>query len=194
MNNQTENLRCLLLNADFTPLKIINWQKAIVWSLRYNTNYDSSIEIIEYYKNKFIQGACGKQYPLPLIAKTNKFFNLYNKPINFSRKNLYIRDNYTCQYCGQKFIISELTYDHVVPKSKFKGKRHQCTNWYNVVTACVRCNFKKGNRTPEEASMELINIPIQPKYSIDYLPWAKDLSNIDYSNKDLVEVCNTYLK
>lgn len=191
-NHQIEKFKCLLLNADFSPLKIVSWQKSIIWSLR-SYNDDPSIEIIEYYKDKFIQGT-NRKYPLPLIARTTKFFNLYNKPINFSRKNVYIRDNYTCQYCGQKFIISELTYDHVIPKSKFREKRHYCTNWHNVVTACISCNFKKGNRTPQEANMELIKLPIQPKYSVDYLPWAREINIIDRSNQDLYRACSLYIK
>ena len=132
-------------------------------------------------------------YPIPLIAKTTKFFNFYNKPINFSRKNVYIRDDYRCQYCGQQFMISELTYDHVIPKSKFKGKRHCCTNWHNVVTACFKCNFKKGNKTPKEANMELIKSPIQPRYSIEYLPWKKDLHTIKSINEDLFRACSLYI-
>lgn len=189
-NHQIEKLECLLLNADFSPLKVVDWKKSIVWSLNYSEN--SSIEIIEYYQNKFIQGI-NNRYPIPLIAKTTKFFNFYNKPINFSRKNVYIRDDYRCQYCGQQFMMSELTYDHVIPKSKFKGKRHCCTNWHNVVTACFKCNFKKGNKTPKEANMELIKSPIQPRYSIEYLPWKKDLHTIKSINEDLFRACSLYI-
>lgn len=191
-NHQIEKLNCLLLNVDFTPLKIVSWRKSIVWSLRsYDDSY--SIEIIEYYKDKYIQGI-STRYPVPLIARRTSHLNLYNKPISFSRKNVYIRDNYTCQYCGQKFITSELTYDHVIPKSKFKGKRHSCTNWHNVVTACVKCNFKKANRTPQEANMELIKAPIQPKYSADYLPWTRDTTIIDSTNQDFFEACSIYIR
>jgi len=190
-SNKIKDYRCLLLNADFTPLKVVNWQRSIIWSLRSDTM--CPIEIIEFYQDKFIQGP-NKKYPIPLIAKTKKFYNLYNKPINFSRKNVYIRDDYTCQYCGQKFIISELTYDHVIPKSKFNGKRHACTNWQNIVTSCIKCNAKKADKTPYEANMKLIKTPIQPRYSIDYLPWYRDLTTIDSTNDDFYRACSTYLK
>jgi 5-methylcytosine-specific restriction endonuclease McrA len=178
MNSQAENSKCLLLNADYSPIRIISWQRAIVWSMKYENNNDYGIQIIEYYKDKYIQGACNKKYQVPAVAKTLKYFRIHDRKINFSRNNLFIRDNYTCQYCGQQFAISQLTYDHIIPKSRY-GNNKNSTHWLNIVTACRPCNHKKGNRTPKEAGMSLINSPIEPNYSYAYLPWYQELSNIN---------------
>jgi hypothetical protein len=174
------NHRCLLLNADFSPLRIISWQRAIVWSLRYETNTEYSIEILAHYNSDFIKCSGGRLHPIPAVAKTSHYFDVYKRNINFSRKNIFIRDNFTCQYCGIKYHYSKLTYDHVIPKSKWNHSGSS-TCWKNIVTACCRCNRKKGNKTPEEAGMTLLNIPQIPQYNHKYLPWFNVLSNIEYN-------------
>ena len=184
--NKAENSKCLLLNADYSPLRIIGWQKAIVWSIKYENNPAFKIEIIEYYKDKYIQAANGKKLPVPMVAKTSRYFNIYNRSLKFSRKNLFIRDNYTCQYCGKKFPYNELTYDHVIPKSKFHTNKSYATNWCNITTACTSCNRKKSNKTPEQANMHIISVPTKPFYEFRYLPLAKELTTI-YSSADYVE-------
>lgn len=78
--------------------------------------------------------------------------------VKFSRHNIYMRDANRCQYCGKRFSTSELSLDHVVPLSK-RGP----SSWDNVVCACLPCNVRKGNRTPEEAGMKLIRTPSKPK-------------------------------
>lgn len=185
--NKAENSKCLLLNADYTPLRIISWQKAVIWSIRYQENPNYAIKILEYYSDKYIQGIRDKKYPVPLVAKTTRYFNIYNRSINFSRKNLFIRDNYTCQYCGNKFHYKELTYDHVIPKSHFAPNTKNATNWLNVTTACTNCNRKKSNKTPEQANMKLLNVPKKPHYDAKYLPIAKDLDSISISENDQKE-------
>ncbi len=82
------------------------------------------------------------------------------KDVPFSRKNIYKRDNYTCQYCGKKYKAEDLTIDHVVPRSR-GGK----TTWENCVLACIWCNIKKGDRTLKEAGMRLLRKPSRPKWS-----------------------------
>lgn len=163
--------KCLLLNSDYTPLSIVDWQKSIVWYLRYIEDANYGIEIIQYHSDQFIM--CGNyiSYPLPAVARSIKYFNVYNKSINFSRKNLFLRDDYTCQYCGKILGPNQLTYDHVIPKSRYKNIAKHCTDWHNVVTACVVCNRKKGNKTPEEAGMKLLNKPHKPKFCNKYLHW-----------------------
>jgi hypothetical protein len=174
---QQNHKQCLLLNADYTPLGIISWQKAIIWSMRFNNNPKYSIEIIDFYKNDHINGV-NKKYPIPAVAKTNRFFKLNNHTVTFSRKNIFTRDNFTCQYCNKKQNIDNLTYDHVIPKSKWTNKKLSPTCWTNIVTACADCNRKKGNRTPKEANMPLINLPIKPCRNLKYLPVINHLSKI----------------
>ena len=179
MNTKAQNARCLLLNADMLPLRIVSWKKSILWSLKQPEQ--SNIEILSYYDDKYILGSNNKIWQLPAVAKTVKYFNIYNRKINFSRNNLFIRDNYTCQYCGKYLNISQLTYDHIIPKSRFIYNKKTATNWLNIVTCCRLCNHKKGNRTPDEAHMQLIKTPKEPRYSEKYLPWYQELITITQS-------------
>lgn len=82
------------------------------------------------------------------------------REVTFSRKNLYRRDNYTCQYCGTRFPTEDLSIDHVQPKSR-GGK----TEWENCVLACIRCNTKKANKTLREVGFQLIGKPEKPRWS-----------------------------
>ncbi len=89
--------------------------------------------------------------------------------VKYSRRNIFNRDSNTCQYCGVQFSRSELTVDHVVPKSR--GGRNSFTN---IVAACIPCNSKKANKTPEEAGMQLLKSPFTPKWkSHTGLPFSK---------------------
>lgn len=174
---QQKHKCCLLLNADYTPLSIISWQKAMVWSIRFNDNPKYAIEIIDFYKNDYINGV-DKKYPIPAVAKTHRFFKINNQVVTFSRKNIFIRDDYTCQYCNQKYEINSLTYDHVIPKSKWRNQKCSPTCWTNIVTACTWCNRRKGNKTPKEASMPLQNLPTKPNKHTKYLPIIEHLNKI----------------
>jgi len=80
--------------------------------------------------------------------------------LRFNRRNLFARDGNQCQYCGKHFATSELSLDHVVPRS-----RGGIASWENIVCACVACNVRKGGRTPQEARMQLIRHPLKPKRS-----------------------------
>lgn len=182
MNRQDQHSKCLLLNADYSPLKTISWKRAMVWSIKYKDCPEYGIEILDYYINEYIHGTGGRLYKVPSVAKTLKYFNVYNRKINFSRTNLFIRDDFTCQYCGTKLSQSQLTYDHIIPKCRFHKNRTLSTNWTNIVTACRPCNHKKANRTPSEAGMYLIKQPIEPQYGLKYLPWYQELSTINQNS------------
>lgn len=186
---KNKHTKCLLLNADYTPITIISWKRAMVWYFKYSQNHKYSIDILDFYKDDSIIGV-NKHYPIPAVAKTNKYFKFNKQTVSFSRKNLFIRDNYTCQYCYKKFSISELTYDHVIPKSTWSDKNASPTCWTNIVTACTYCNRKKGNRTPKQANMQLMTLPVQPSKNIKYLPLAQDLSKI---RQDIPKEWEAYL-
>jgi len=170
--------RCLLLNADFTPLSIIEWKKAVIWHIKYEDNPKYGIDIIDFYKNDYINGINNRKYPIPAVARTKRFFRQHKQNLIFSRKNIFVRDDYTCQYCGTKFEPNNLTYDHVIPKSTWNDPNSTPTCWTNIVTACVACNRKKGNKTPKQANMPLINLPIKPVKSLKYLPISHHLHKI----------------
>lgn len=181
---QSHHNKCLLLNADYMPLSIISWKRALTWLIRYENNSQYGIEIVDFYKDDFIAGVHNKKYPIPAVAKTKRFFQVKDSSVTFSRKNIFLRDQYTCQYCNQTFDNKQLTYDHVVPKSKWNYNNGSPTIWTNIVTACVECNRKKGNRTPKQANMPLINLPIKPFKTSRYLPIAHHLRKI----KDTIPV------
>lgn len=183
------NTKCLVLNADYTPLTVISWQKAILWSFKHETNSKIGVEIIDFFKDDYIVGSQNKKYPIPAVVKTMRYFRINNYRVKFSRKNLFIRDNYMCQYCGAQFDIAQLTYDHVIPKSLWDNDAKSPTSWTNIVTACTMCNRKKGNRTPKQANMPLKNLPIMPQKNIRYLPIVSYLNRI----KDIPHEWQLYL-
>lgn len=175
---RNHNSQCLLLNADYTPLSIISWKKAITWLVKYQNSNTYGIDIIDFYKDDYIMASNQRKYPIPCIARTKKFFHLKDSVVVFSRKNIFLRDQYICQYCDRLFENRELTYDHVIPKSKWDFNDGSPTIWTNIVTACVSCNRKKGDRTPKQANMPLKNLPIRPLKTVRYLPIAHHLRNI----------------
>lgn len=174
--------KCLLLNIDYSPIAIINWKRAIVWFFKYESNHSYGIDIIDFYKNDSILSAGNKKFPIPAVAKTKRYFKVHNDSVVFSRKNIFIRDNYMCQYCGKILEYNELTYDHVIPKSVWTHSHppnFPPTCWINIVTACLPCNSKKGNKTPKEANMPLLKKPVKPERRLRYLPIYEHLSTID---------------
>lgn len=97
------------------------------------------------------------QIAVPRVLRLLGYNRLPATRVKLNRRNLFARDRNRCQYCGRRFPTSELSIDHVVPRSL--GGR---TVWENLVCACVRCNVRKGNRTPEQAGMRLIAPPRRP--------------------------------
>src|SRR3954452_5844970 len=100
------------------------------------------------------------QIAVPRIIRLLGYDKLPRQDVKFNRRNIYARDSSRCQYCGKKFPTTELSLDHVLPKSQ-GGK----SSWENIVCCCVKCNVKKGGRTPEQARMHLITKPVKPKRS-----------------------------
>jgi len=139
----------LLLNSTFEPLKVVTWKKAVIMSMV------GKVEVVEEY-DRLIRGV-SFAFRLPAVIRLHRFIQKRTPFVKFSRQNLYVRDRRTCQYCGTPFECKDLTYDHVVPRS-----RGGQTEWNNVVTCCTACNLKKGGRTPEEAGMSLIRRPKTP--------------------------------
>jgi 5-methylcytosine-specific restriction endonuclease McrA len=100
------------------------------------------------------------QIAVPRIIRLLGYEKLPRQDVKFNRRNIYARDGNRCQYCGKRMPTTELSLDHVVPKSQ--GGR---STWENIVCCCVRCNVKKGGRTPDQAHMHLVVKPVKPKRS-----------------------------
>ncbi|MBI5184719.1 MAG: HNH endonuclease [Nitrospinae bacterium] len=173
--------RVLLLNNTFEPIKVLDWKKAVTLLTL------GKVEVVEEYDREV--RTVSFSIRLPSIVRLLKFVRIKKKKeVYFSRQNIFIRDNFSCQYCGGKLKQQELTFDHVVPK--FMGGR---TTWENIVTACVPCNRKKAGRTPSQAGMRLLRGPAKPRWTPvlritfhfkntpeswrDYLYWNTQLEN-----------------
>lgn len=100
------------------------------------------------------------QIAVPRIIRLLGYDKLPRQDVKFNRRNIFARDGSRCQYCGKRFATTELSLDHVVPRSQ--GGR---STWDNIVCCCIKCNVKKGGRTPEQAHMHLISKPHKPRRS-----------------------------
>jgi 5-methylcytosine-specific restriction endonuclease McrA len=142
--------KVLVLNASFEPLNITSWRRAVVLLLK------GKAEQLEY-NGKYLS----KDFPLPSVIRLRQYVRVPYKEIPLTRRNILERDRQTCQYCDRKG--DQLTLDHVIPRSRGGGD-----TWENLVAACVRCNVKKGNRTPKEAGMILLFQPRRPHSSLHF--------------------------
>jgi len=97
---------------------------------------------------------------VPRVVRLLHYDRVPRRTVRFNRRNLFARDRHVCQYCGVDFPPSQLSFDHVVPRSR-GGK----TTWENIVSCCLGCNARKGGRTPKEAKMRLIQTPTKPRHS-----------------------------
>lgn len=143
----------LVLNVACFPVGIVSWQSAITRICK------GSAQAIEEY-DEVVRSPRTSMY-IPSIIMMNAYYvpDLTNV-VPFNRENIYRRDNGTCMYCGKKVSLSTFTFEHIIPQSR-GGK----TEWMNIVVACLRCNARKGSRTPKEAHMKLIRPPYVPKLS-----------------------------
>ncbi len=98
-------------------------------------------------------------FKLPAVIRLLRYVKIKRRfdYVPFSRANIYARDDHSCQYCGDEFPTSDLTFDHVLPVAQGGRK-----DWENIVTCCVTCNRRKGGRTPAEAGMHLLKPPRRP--------------------------------
>jgi 5-methylcytosine-specific restriction endonuclease McrA len=152
----------LVLNASYEAINICDVKRAIALIFKgvATSEEDSEYEI---RSPNFIM-------KVPVVIRLLKYVHVPHRVVRFSRRNVMLRDRYSCQYCGKSFSSSALTLDHIVPLSRGGG-----TEWENVVTACKMCNVKKGNRTPHESGMYPLRIPKAPPIVL-YLHLVKNLT------------------
>jgi 5-methylcytosine-specific restriction endonuclease McrA len=139
--------RVLVMDASYRPVDVIDWKKGLLLDQSGRGN------VLEYYE-KSIRSA-RDEWPLPAVVVTTQRAYLHEKYAP-TKMNIQARDGFTCQYCGTR--QRPFTIDHVLPKS-----REGLWVWENLVCCCPFCNSKKGDRTPQEANMPLMQAPTQPR-------------------------------
>lgn len=176
-NDDVLNYPVLVLNRLFMTLKVTTVRHAFVLL------YKGSAEVVnkeedgyalykfdEWVKTNGKNGLCIRTptmvLSVPKIIRVKSDVRPHMKMVKLSKRNVFLRDQYTCQYCGKSYIQSKLTIDHVIPRS-----RGGATTWENVVTACNFCNIKKGDKLLSEAGMKLLKKPANP----DGITFVKNL-------------------
>jgi 5-methylcytosine-specific restriction endonuclease McrA len=139
----------LLLNATYEPLRVITWQRAICLLTL------GKVEVVEETDREI--RSVSFVIRLPSVVRLLRLIRPRRYAVKFSRQNIYLRDNFRCQYCGVRVSSQELNLDHVIPRS-LGGQ----TTWENIVTCCVPCNARKGGSTPEAVGMRPISRPVRP--------------------------------
>jgi len=145
-----DKLMTLKLDAAWRPIEIIPAEKG------FSMVYSGRAQMVENHTH----GPCAR-FLFPSIIVLKNYIRKKKILPQATRKNIYWRDKYFCQYCAKRYAYKDLTLDHVIPKSRGGGK-----TWENLVSACASCNQKKSNKTPSEVGMELINVPSTPKMTI----------------------------
>ncbi len=159
----------LVLNKHFVAISITSWKRAI--KLVYLNHADVVDEDYRTYSfnDWFELSQVMKDYPagflhtpkfkiaIPEVIALKKYDKVQFEEPRLTRKNIYEHYGYRCCYCGKKLPSDKLNIDHVIPRSR-GGK----TEWGNVVTSCIECNLKKGNKTPQEAGMKFLIPPSKP--------------------------------
>ena len=186
MLSAVENTPVLVLNADYRPLSYFplslwSWQDTV------KAVFLDRVNVLSEYEHKIRSPSFEMRLPSVIALKE---FVLQSRRPAFTRFNVFLRDRFSCQYCAQQFRPEALTFDHLIPKSR-GGK----TTWENVVTACSKCNLRKGNFLPGVVKMHPINTPRSPtSYELqergrmfppnhlheswrDFLYWDSELEN-----------------
>ncbi len=196
----------LVLNKHYAALRVVSARDAFcllfkniaevvsVEDSRYSSHdFESWREVSEFraiYEREHHEWVRCVRFELavPRILRLLIYDHLPRREVKFTRRNIYNRDRNRCQYCGKRFPTSELSLDHVVPKSQ-----GGLASWANIVCCCVKCNVRKGGRTPSQARVRLITKPVKPRRcpavtirltSAKYASW-KQFLNEAYWNVEL---------
>ncbi|WP_027174048.1 HNH endonuclease [Methylobacterium sp. 10] len=180
------DLQTLVLNADYRPL---SYNPLSLWSWKdaFTALFLDRVTLVASYDVE--ARSPSRALRVPSVVALKNYVTLARSPA-FTRYNIYLRDTFSCQYCGLRMPSGGLTFDHVIPRS-----RGGLSSWENVVAACSPCNLRKANRTPAEAEMPLLHEPHrptrhelhrrQPEFDhreyhhswLDYLYWDSELES-----------------
>lgn len=157
----------LVLNSAYIAIDRITWQEAVA------NIFTGRAEVVEEYEDWTVRSPSVEMRVPSIIRFLGKVIGLFRRGPRFNRRNVYLRDKGTCQYCGSLVSKAEFTYDHVVPRCQ-GGK----TTWSNVVISCVGCNQRKSDKTPSQAGMRLRAKPTKPNNlngSHFSVQWSEDM-------------------
>jgi len=138
--------RVLLLNQTYEPLGTVSVARAVIMTFK------NTVTVEEYDGDRVLRSAHA-EFPIPSVIRRRTYLNIRRRreASGMKRMRIYMRDKYRCQYCGARKSVNDLTLDHILPRS-----RGGDNSPVNIVTACVPCNNRKSNRTPDEARMPLL--------------------------------------
>ena len=174
--------RVLMLNAHYVALRIIDVKRAFCLLFKRDHQDRPLAEIVHVEDGRYVSydfrdwcelSELRREFEpaehdwvhtvrltiaVPRIIRVLSYSRVPRQEVKLNRRNIYARDRNYCQYCGGKFSTAELSIDHVVPRSQ-----GGTSTWANLVCCCLKCNVRKGGRTPQEASMRLISEPVRPQ-------------------------------
>lgn len=168
----------LVLNRHYAAVRVVSARRAFCMLFKQiveivsvddssyqSYDFDSWLQISEhrakYQREHHEWIRCVRcELAVPRVIRLLFYDRMPRRAVKLNRRNIFARDRNLCQYCGKKFPTSELSLDHVIPRSR-GGE----VSWENLVCSCVKCNVKKGGRTPREAHLKLITEPVKPRRS-----------------------------
>jgi len=196
------NTSVLVLNRHYQPVHVTSARRAFsllylgvarVIEPDYRTFDFESWAALGVATDDDVVRTIGRAIKVPRVIMLQIYDRLPRSKVRFSRLNIYVRDQNTCQYCGRRLPRTALNLDHVVPRAQ--GGR---TTWENVVCCCIECNLRKGCRTPPQAGMTLLHSPERPRWTpgfrapggqVAHREWLPFLGLVDasYWNTELVD-------
>ena len=158
----------LVLDMGYQPINTVPFTKALIYVVK------GKVDVLENYDIPI-----HAKWKMPAVVRLTYWLSRRRHWVRFSRQNVFIRDRWRCQYCSMRKSPAEMTFDHVIPRSR-GGK----TSWQNIVTACMACNLKKANRTPEEAGMRLRAKPVRPFWLPIFNAKLNEMTEIPHQWRD----------
>lgn len=153
MKSYSSRRRVVLLNADYSILHFVTLARALVLLV------EQKVTLLDAEEKPYVHPNFNFGRPYVIVLK--KYVHTPHRKVKLSRRNILLRDNYTCQYCGKEMSNDSATIDHVIPKSKFNGEKYN--TWKNLVACCKSCNNKKDDKTLKASGMKLRREPFTPK-------------------------------
>jgi len=178
MSERVLESNVLVLNRFYMAIRVVNVRRAMTLLYRecaevidndngqfISYDFDSWCELsqlaaVDKQPDEDYLQAVDFELKVPRIVRLTRFDRMPAQTVRFNRKNLFARDEHRCQYCGKNEPVHKLSLDHVVPRS-----HGGATTWENIVCCCLRCNSRKGGRTPAQARMKLLTKPAKPRFS-----------------------------